>query len=302
MLNSPYFIVEIFFANSVSSQQADNFTDYTNKLYNINYTQGLNTVACRQGKPNELRMEPPSQEQEVTLEVASLMEPSANVQGDHESRAQVVDETAQVNSSVFSAVKSSVEDCVEQNKCTEGAKRRKSVQSGSQIEIETDFGINVQSKSNVKKNTDAEAEVLTDVPESSKHESNKPENTFYSENKKVVTEVAGIKDPDLPPPGESADNRLVNTGDLHERTSPQIPLPEVTQSLYHIKWFKWKGLTTALIMQNENGPCPLLAVINLLILSRKVSIPPVQEFITAGQLMEYLGDCILEHAPKVRIF
>lgn len=82
---------------------------------------------------------------------------------------------------------------------------------------------------------------------------------------------------------------------------PSTPTdPENIQSLYHIKWTKWKGLNTPIITQNENGPCPLIAIMNALILKRKISIPAMQEIISANQLMEYLGDCIFIQAPEVR--
>ncbi|XP_059366421.1 ubiquitin carboxyl-terminal hydrolase MINDY-2-like isoform X2 [Carassius carassius] len=81
----------------------------------------------------------------------------------------------------------------------------------------------------------------------------------------------------------------------------KIPYPKdrVTgQSLYHIKWIKWKEENTPIITQNENGPCPLLAIMNVLLLSWKVKLPPMMEIITAEQLMEYLGDYILDAKPK----
>ncbi|KAG2470659.1 ubiquitin carboxyl-terminal hydrolase MINDY-2 isoform X1 [Polypterus senegalus] len=70
------------------------------------------------------------------------------------------------------------------------------------------------------------------------------------------------------------------------------------QSVYHIKWIKWKDENTPIITQNENGPCPLLAIMNVLLLSWKVKMPPMMEIITAEQLMEYLGDYILDAKPK----
>uniref|UniRef100_W5N840 Ubiquitin carboxyl-terminal hydrolase n=1 Tax=Lepisosteus oculatus TaxID=7918 RepID=W5N840_LEPOC len=70
------------------------------------------------------------------------------------------------------------------------------------------------------------------------------------------------------------------------------------QSIYHIKWTKWKDENTPIITQNENGPCPLLAIMNVLLLAWKVKMPPMMEIITAEQLMEYLGDYILEAKPK----
>ncbi|MBN3314305.1 MINY2 hydrolase, partial [Atractosteus spatula] len=75
------------------------------------------------------------------------------------------------------------------------------------------------------------------------------------------------------------------------------------QSIYHIKWTKWKDENTPIITQNENGPCPLLAIMNVLLLAWKVKMPPMMEIITAEQLMEYLehripyevpGQCLLE--------
>ncbi|KAJ1181726.1 hypothetical protein NDU88_006928 [Pleurodeles waltl] len=70
------------------------------------------------------------------------------------------------------------------------------------------------------------------------------------------------------------------------------------QSVYHIKWLLWKEQKTPIVTQNENGPCPLLAIINVLLLAWKVKLPPMMEIITSEQLMEYLGDYILEAKPK----
>ena len=73
----------------------------------------------------------------------------------------------------------------------------------------------------------------------------------------------------------------------------------IVQSVYYLKWFSWKGHHTPIVTQNENGPCPLLAIANVLILARRIAIPREQEFISANQLMEYIGDYILSEAPKV---
>lgn len=42
------------------------------------------------------------------------------------------------------------------------------------------------------------------------------------------------------------------------------------QSVYHIKWMGWKEQSTPIVTQNENGPCPLLAIMNVLLLAWKV--------------------------------
>ena len=41
-------------------------------------------------------------------------------------------------------------------------------------------------------------------------------------------------------------------------------------SSYDVKWVSWHGHETAIIMQNKNGPCPLIALFNVLLLSKRV--------------------------------
>lgn len=69
-------------------------------------------------------------------------------------------------------------------------------------------------------------------------------------------------------------------------------------SVYHIKWNTFDLRDVPIITQNENGPCPLLAIMNILLLKGKVKLEPGQEIITPEQIMTYLGDSILENAPK----
>jgi len=71
-------------------------------------------------------------------------------------------------------------------------------------------------------------------------------------------------------------------------------------SIYHVKWIVWKSEKTAIITQNENGPCPLLSILNVLLLQRKLALPDGCEVISAEQLLEYLGDLLLNlPSPKV---
>ncbi|XP_018415424.1 PREDICTED: protein FAM63B-like, partial [Nanorana parkeri] len=96
---------------------------------------------------------------------------------------------------------------------------------------------------------------------------------------------------------DGAEDRLPGTeedDDGREAARDRYP----GQSVYHIKWIRWKEQSTPIVTQNENGPCPLLAIMNVLLLAWKVKLPPMIEMITAEQLMEYLGDYILEAKPK----
>ncbi|XP_068109651.1 ubiquitin carboxyl-terminal hydrolase MINDY-1 isoform X2 [Hyperolius riggenbachi] len=67
---------------------------------------------------------------------------------------------------------------------------------------------------------------------------------------------------------------------------------------YFVKWINWKGERTPIITQSENGPCPLLAIMNILFLRWKVKLPPGKEVVTSEELMAHLGDCILSIQPQ----
>ncbi|KAK2497292.1 hypothetical protein MC885_020241 [Smutsia gigantea] len=77
--------------------------------------------------------------------------------------------------------------------------------------------------------------------------------------------------------------------------------PRVQQSeldFYCVKWIPWKGEQTPIITQSTNGPCPLLAIMNILFLQWKVTLPPQKEVITSDELMAHLGDCLLSIKPR----
>uniref|UniRef100_A0A8C7E9A4 Ubiquitin carboxyl-terminal hydrolase n=1 Tax=Nothoprocta perdicaria TaxID=30464 RepID=A0A8C7E9A4_NOTPE len=73
---------------------------------------------------------------------------------------------------------------------------------------------------------------------------------------------------------------------------------EPEPDFYCVKWITWKGERTPVITQSENGPCPLLAIMNILFLQWKVKLPPQKEVITSDELMAHLGDCILSIKPQ----
>ncbi|XP_077928590.1 ubiquitin carboxyl-terminal hydrolase MINDY-1 isoform X5 [Halichoerus grypus] len=82
----------------------------------------------------------------------------------------------------------------------------------------------------------------------------------------------------------------------------ELPLPPRAQQpeldFYCVKWIPWKGERTPIITQSSNGPCPLLAIMNILFLQWKVKLPPQKEVITSDELMAHLGDCLLSIKPQ----
>ncbi|NXA67780.1 MINY1 hydrolase, partial [Mohoua ochrocephala] len=87
---------------------------------------------------------------------------------------------------------------------------------------------------------------------------------------------------------------------------PRVQPQAREADFYCVKWISWKGERTPVITQSENGPCPLLAIINILLLQWKatcsgcsqVKLPPQKEVITAEELMAHLGNCILATQPR----
>ncbi|XP_076020528.1 ubiquitin carboxyl-terminal hydrolase MINDY-1 isoform X2 [Genypterus blacodes] len=67
---------------------------------------------------------------------------------------------------------------------------------------------------------------------------------------------------------------------------------------YLVKWISWKEKKTPIITQSENGPCPLLAIMNTLFLRWKAKLPAQTEVITTEDLMAHLGECVLSVTPR----
>ena len=51
------------------------------------------------------------------------------------------------------------------------------------------------------------------------------------------------------------------------------------------------------LIQNENGPCPLIALANVLLLSNRITIESGETIVTTSYLMDLLGSCLLEQQP-----
>ncbi|XP_023830689.1 ubiquitin carboxyl-terminal hydrolase MINDY-1 isoform X1 [Salvelinus sp. IW2-2015] len=75
-------------------------------------------------------------------------------------------------------------------------------------------------------------------------------------------------------------------------------LEPMMPAYYFVKWITWKEKKTPIITQSENGPCPLLAIMNTLFLRWKAKLPAQTEVITTEDLMAHLGECVLSIKPR----
>jgi len=84
-----------------------------------------------------------------------------------------------------------------------------------------------------------------------------------------------------------------------------VDINEATQSgdyseiVYQLKWLPWNGEFAPIVTQNANGPCPLLALCNVLLLRGKMTIPPGTTAITSSDLLNNLATIMFELMPKV---
>lgn len=95
-----------------------------------------------------------------------------------------------------------------------------------------------------------------------------PEEQQESEDSKAQDSQEGP-----PAPGESDASPGGASRPAGEPPSARPPARErePEPDFYCVKWITWKGERTPIITQSENGPCPLLAIMNILFLQWKVS-------------------------------
>ena len=65
---------------------------------------------------------------------------------------------------------------------------------------------------------------------------------------------------------------------------------------FQLKLISLFNRQTLIIMQNENGPCPLIAVANVLLLRGNISIHSDHSVITLNRLIEIIADYILSQS------
>lgn len=67
-----------------------------------------------------------------------------------------------------------------------------------------------------------------------------------------------------------------------------------------MKWIEFHGIKTPILLQNLNGPCPLISICNCLLLRGHLKLePPGVELIENDRLMHMLADLLLnEFVPR----
>ncbi|XP_034230923.1 ubiquitin carboxyl-terminal hydrolase MINDY-1-like isoform X2 [Thrips palmi] len=67
---------------------------------------------------------------------------------------------------------------------------------------------------------------------------------------------------------------------------------------YQLKWIMWHEHKTPIITQNQNGPCPLIAIANILLLRGKMKLSANASSITSEELLTHVANNIVESRPE----
>eukprot|EP00743_Colponemidia_sp_Colp-15_P005197 GILK01005592.1.p1 GENE.GILK01005592.1~~GILK01005592.1.p1 ORF type:complete len:564 (-),score=122.28 GILK01005592.1:478-2130(-) len=70
-------------------------------------------------------------------------------------------------------------------------------------------------------------------------------------------------------------------------------------SAYKLKPITFLGRETLILLQNANGPCPLLAIANVLLLRNRINIPPQYTEVSHHYLVEMIANYMLEVNPPL---
>lgn len=112
------------------------------------------------------------------------------------------------------------------------------------------------------------------------------------------------QDPLPPPPPYSAEAEKkmpLPTATAQPATAPPAattaqPAKSTGEPMYILKTVQYQGRKTNVLCQSFNGPCPLLALVNVLVLQKKVVIRGTH--ISGSKLLEVVGNIVMRN-PRV---
>lgn len=79
-----------------------------------------------------------------------------------------------------------------------------------------------------------------------------------------------------------------------EKRSPESHTVDPSDVVHKIKKIKWQDIEVPIITQNNNGPCPLLAIVNVMILKGQITLPADRTEITGGELVLVVGNALFD--------
>jgi hypothetical protein len=95
-----------------------------------------------------------------------------------------------------------------------------------------------------------------------------------------------------------AENLTINSSGLAPEVPKRQPSPrkDPLDFVYQIKEIKYQGKSARIMLQNENGPCPLIAIVNVLSLRGNIALP--KPLYQSSELLSILANFIMEKSAE----
>jgi len=97
---------------------------------------------------------------------------------------------------------------------------------------------------------------------------------------------------------EKTNNETESRSEINQKNFDDAQqLQQNDKNIYRVKWISSGSQQCGVLTQADNGPCPLISIVNVLSLRGKLSLPQQCEAISAEQLLEFLADLLLDTRP-----
>ncbi|CAL4062137.1 unnamed protein product [Meganyctiphanes norvegica] len=118
-------------------------------------------------------------------------------------------------------------------------------------------------------------------------------------NEESVLPSMGILPSESPVPPSVAQGSPTNEEGKQISDTQKMPSTvdrelDPAQVVHKMKRIKWQDIEVPIITQNNNGPCPLLAIVNVLILKGQITLPSDRNEITGGDLVLIIGNALFD--------
>ncbi|XP_010540434.1 PREDICTED: ubiquitin carboxyl-terminal hydrolase MINDY-2-like isoform X2 [Tarenaya hassleriana] len=101
-----------------------------------------------------------------------------------------------------------------------------------------------------------------------------------------------------PPPSSASPSKESQAKDL-EPNRQEVEKETKEEVMYKAKTIQFLGRTTPIILQNENGPCPLLAICNVLLLRNNLNLNPDCSEVSQERLLSLVAERLIDSNSNV---
>ncbi|XP_031404248.1 ubiquitin carboxyl-terminal hydrolase MINDY-1 isoform X3 [Punica granatum] len=102
-------------------------------------------------------------------------------------------------------------------------------------------------------------------------------------------------------PPQSMEEQLRDEQQLHQQQQQQQhqTFPKEKECIHKTKLIQFLGRTTPIVLQNDNGPCPLLAICNILLLRNNLNLSPETTEVSQEKLLSLVAERLIDSNSNV---